>query len=141
MLLGLLILVVIFLSVKALSEPPRPPPNDHTRWYRVPTFQRQRRPNDRYAIIRVDEGERSPFGGQLVASGAEAKINRKGTDHARAVLSHFKDKSPHERKQIARSLIRGSNWTKEAEALIRAWGRRAHATKASAAKRSPRSAR
>jgi hypothetical protein len=124
MLAIILILVLIFVIVKGLSEPPRPPPDEHTRWYRVATFQRQRRPKDRYVTVRVDRGEKPPLGGQLVATGAEAKIVRKGTAHARTVLAHFKDKSPHERKQIADDLIRSSNWTKQAEAAIRAWAKR-----------------
>jgi hypothetical protein len=124
MLTVLLILVLVFAVVKGLSEPPRPPPNEHTRWYRVPTFQRQRRPKDRYITVRVDEGEKPPFGGQLVAIGADRKIVRKDTAHARASIANFKDKSRYERKQIANNLIWGSNWTKEAEAVIRAWARR-----------------
>jgi hypothetical protein len=124
MLTVLLIILVIFVVVKGLSEPPRPPANEHTRWYRVPTFQRQRRPKDRYVTVRVDEGEKPPFGGQLVATGAEPRIVRKGTAHARTVIARFNDKSRYERKEIANSLLRGSNWTKQAEALIRSWAKR-----------------
>jgi hypothetical protein len=124
MLAILLILVLIFVVVKGLSQPPRLPPNEHTRWYRVLTFQRQRRPKDRYATVRVDKGEKPPSGGQLVAAGAERNVVRKDTAHARAVIAHMKGKSLHERKQMANSLIWGSNWTEEAEAVIRAWAKR-----------------
>jgi hypothetical protein len=124
MLAVLLIILLIFVVVKGLSEPPRSPPNEHTRWYRVPTFQRQRRQKDRYVTVRVDEGEKPPFGGQLVATGAEPKIVKKGTAHAHTVIALFNDKSRYERKEIAGSLLRGSNWTKEAEAVIRSWARR-----------------
>lgn len=124
MLAAVLILVLIFVIVKMVSGPPRSPPNENTRWYRVPTFQRQRHPKDRYVTVRVDEGEKPPFGGHLVATGAEEKVVRKDTAHARAVIAHMKGKSRYERRQIATSLIWGSNWTKEAEAVIRAWARR-----------------
>lgn len=123
MLTVLAVVLLIFLLVKGLSQPPGPPPDEHTRWYRVPTFQRQRRPQDRYATVRVDKGEEPPSGGQLVATGAERKIVRKDAAHARAVIAHLKAKSLHERKQIANSLLWGSIWTKEAEAVIRAWAR------------------
>ena len=124
MLAVLLILVSIFGVLKALSNPAEAPPNEHTRWYRVPTFQRQKRPKDRYSVIRIDEGEKPPSDGQLVATGAEKKILRKEAARARAVIAQLPRLNLHERKQIANSLIWGSNWTKEAEAVIRAWARR-----------------
>ncbi len=124
MLAVVLIVLLVVVVVKGLTEPPPPPPNEHTRWYRVPTYQRQRRPRDRYMTVRVDEGETPPTGGELVATGPDQKIVRKNAASARAVIAHFNHKSGHERRQIANSLLWGSNWTREAEAVIRAWGKR-----------------
>jgi hypothetical protein len=53
----LLLAVIVYATVRALR---RPPPNEHTRWYGVPTYQRQKRPSERWMIVRVDEGDTPP---------------------------------------------------------------------------------
>ena len=71
MLTVLLIVAVVYVMVRALR---RPPPNERTRWYRVPTYQRQYRRSDRWMIVRVDEGETPPFGGELVGRGVNPSV-------------------------------------------------------------------
>jgi len=63
-----LILIMICAVAGALRQPP---PNERTRWYRVPTYQRQKRRSDRWMIVRVDEGERPPSNGVLVGRGVK----------------------------------------------------------------------
>jgi hypothetical protein len=62
----LLVLVMVCAVVSGLRQPP---PNEHTRWYRVPTYKRQKRRSERWMIVRVDEGETPPFSGVLVGRG------------------------------------------------------------------------
>ena len=62
----LLILVMIYAIASAAR---RSPPTEKTRWYRVPTYQRQKPPSERWMIVRVDEGETPPFSGKLVGRG------------------------------------------------------------------------
>lgn len=62
LLVGVLVCAIVF----ALR---RPPPNERTRWYRVPTYQRQKRRSERWMIVRVDEGETPPLDGVLVGRG------------------------------------------------------------------------
>ena len=64
----LLLLIFGYIIVRALR---RPPPNDRTRWYRVPTYQRQKRPSQRWMVVRVDEGETPPFNGVLIGRGVK----------------------------------------------------------------------
>jgi hypothetical protein len=67
MLTILVLLIVGYVFVHALR---RPPPNEKTRWYRVPTFERQKLSSQQWMIVRVDEDETPPPDGVLVGRGA-----------------------------------------------------------------------
>ncbi len=64
----LLVLLMVYAVICVLRQPP---PNERTRWYRVPTYQRQKRPSERWMIVRVDEGEMPPSNGVLVGRGVK----------------------------------------------------------------------
>ena len=65
------ILLLLVLAYAVMSVTRQPPPNEQTRWYRVPTYQRQKRRSERWMIVRVDEGEAPPPNGVLVGRGVK----------------------------------------------------------------------